>query len=338
MYSFIRRVLFSMSAETAHDITIDSMGAAQRLGLTSLLKRELVNDEYTLCGIKFPNRVGLAAGLDKNGEALDALGALGFGHVEVGTVTPLAQPGNPKPRIFRIPEKQALINRMGFNNHGVDALVNNIADRRFKGVLGINIGKNFDTPVEQANSDYLKCLNKVYEHADYIAVNLSSPNTPGLRQLQFGDMLDSLLGSLRERQLCLESQYSKTVPIFVKLAPDMSEQELTMVAQQIKAAEMSGIIATNTTLDRTLVEGYANSNEAGGLSGAPLTVASNEFTAKLRTVVGEDYPLIGVGGIMNEQDARDRIAAGADLIQIYSGFIYGGPSLPKNLAKAIKER
>jgi len=337
MYSLAKRVLFSMSAESAHNVTIEGLAALNRLGLISIAGAKRVSDPYECMGLKFPNRVGLAAGLDKNAEAIDAFGALGFGSVEVGTVTPRPQPGNPKPRLFRVPEHRAIINRMGFNNHGVDAMVERLAKRTYEGVVGVNIGKNFDTPVEEAANDYLKCLDSVYCYSDYVTVNLSSPNTPGLRELQFGQKLDELLGKLKERQLKLESQHQKYVPIAVKLAPDMSQDDLAEVSCQIVSSGLDGIIATNTTVDKSSIAGHPLADEAGGLSGAPLTQLSNQACKLIRKAVGDSYPVIGVGGIGSAKDAVERIGSGANLVQIYSALIYEGPELIKDAAKAIRK-
>jgi len=335
MYSLAKRILFTMSPEAAHNVTIEGLAAGHRLKLLPLFAPKPVSDPYSCMGIEFPNRVGLAAGMDKNGEAIDAWGALGFGSVEVGTVTPRPQPGNPKPRLFRLPEHGAIINRMGFNNAGVDALVERLAKRQFEGVVGVNIGKNFDTPVEDAAKDYLTCLDKVYCHSDYVAINLSSPNTPGLRELQFGDKLTELLAQMRERQLFLQGQHQRYVPIAVKLAPDMSQDDLAQVCEQIKASELDGIIATNTTVERDAVAGHKYADEAGGLSGAPLKTVSTRVCQDIRNIVGDDYPVIGVGGISSGLDAAERVRAGADIVQVYSGMIYRGPQLIAEAAKAI---
>ncbi len=336
MYSLAKRVLFSMSAEAAHNMTVEGLAAINRLGLMSLAGGKQVSDPYECMGLKFPNRVGLAAGLDKNGEAIDAFGALGFGSIEVGTVTPRPQPGNPSPRLFRVPEHQAIINRMGFNNNGVDALVERLAKRTFEGVVGVNIGKNVDTPVEDAASDYLSCLEAVYRYSDYVTVNLSSPNTPGLRALQFGPKLDELLTQLKERQLQLEGQHQKYVPIAVKLAPDMSNEDLATVASQIRASELDAIIATNTTVDKSSIAGHPMADEVGGLSGAPLTKVANRCCKHIRDAVGEAFPVIGVGGISSGLDAVERIGTGANIVQIYSALIYKGPELISEAAQAIR--
>jgi dihydroorotate dehydrogenase len=286
-------------------------------------------------GITFPNSVGLAAGLDKNGDYIDALAALGFGSIEIGTITPRPQPGNPKPRLFRIPEAQGIINRMGFNNQGVDHLIESVKRSKYKGVLGINIGKNFDTPVEKATDDYLICLRKVYEHASYIAVNVSSPNTPGLRSLQFGESLNELLDALKKEQKVLAEMHGVYKPIAVKIAPDMNEDEIKQVAQALKHYEIDAVIATNTTLSREGGEGLDFANEQGGLSGGPLTDKSTEVIAVLAEELNGALPIIGVGGIVDGTSAADKIRAGASLVQVYSGFIYRGPDLIKEASEAI---
>lgn len=335
MYQLGRKLLFCLSAETAHDVALEMIGAGGRLGLAKMLAPEVPARPRQVMGITFDNPVGLAAGLDKNADCIDGLGALGFGHVELGTVTPRPQPGNPKPRAFRIPERQALVNRMGFNNKGVDHLVENVRKCNYQGVIGINIGKNFDTPVEEANSDYLTCLRKVYPHAGYITVNLSSPNTPGLRKLQFGDALKSLLSALKEEQALLTDKYGRKVPVAIKIAPDMTEEEIRGIAQELVAYELDGVIATNTTLDREAVLGLPNAGEQGGLSGAPLSHRSTEVIELLSTELSGKLPIIGVGGVMDAQTAADKIRAGASLIQLYTGFIYKGPALIREAAEAV---
>ncbi len=327
MYSLARRALFCLDAETSHELTLDLLGAAERLKLLSLFSRQQPEQPVEVMGLRFPNPVGLAAGLDKNGDYFNALGQLGFGFVEIGTITPRPQPGNPKPRLFRLPEQQAVINRMGFNNKGVDHLVEQVAKRRYKGILGINIGKNFDTPVEQANDDYRICMNKVYGAADYITVNVSSPNTPGLRSLQFGDSLNQLLEMIKEQQQKLAAEQGRYVPVAVKIAPDMDDAEIQQVACALMNQGIDGVIATNTTISREGVEGLKHGDEAGGLSGAPLTDKSTALIAKLSDCLGGKLPIIGVGGIIDGQSAADKIAAGASLVQLYSGFIYRGPEL-----------
>jgi len=335
LYNLVRNLLFKLDAETAHELTLDLLGASKRLGVLPLFTPKKPTQPVSVLGMDFPNPVGLAAGLDKNGDYIDALGALGFGFIEIGTITPRPQPGNPKPRLFRLPEHQAIINRMGFNNKGIDHLISRVEKRRYDGVLGINIGKNFDTAVEDANQDYLICLEKAYAHADYITVNISSPNTPGLRNLQFGDSLKSLLGALKDAQGRLHGKHQKYTPILVKIAPDMDQAETDMVAQTLIASEMDGVIATNTTLDRELVAGHRFAEEAGGLSGKPVRVPSTRVLSWLNDALDGRMPIIGVGGITDGASAAEKVRAGADLVQVYSGFIYRGPELITEACDAI---
>lgn len=335
MYKLLRNCLFKFNAETSHELTLDLLGAAKRLGLLGLFAPRIPNQPVEVLGLAFKNPVGLAAGLDKNGDYIDALGSLGFGFIEIGTVTPRPQPGNPQPRLFRLPEHQAIINRMGFNNKGVDHLVEQVKKAKYDGILGINIGKNFDTSVEDANSDYLICLEKTYEHADYITVNISSPNTPGLRSLQFGESLTSLLSVLKEAQLKLEKKHDKYTPILVKIAPDMTEEETQLVAQTLLDTKMDGVIATNTTLERDAVQGHEFAGEAGGLSGLPVQNGSLQVLKWLSRELDGRLPIIGVGGIIDGASAADKIEAGADLVQIYTGFIYEGPKLIAQANDAI---
>ena len=335
MYQLGRKLLFCLSAENAHDMALEMIAAGQRLGVTGLLAPNVPSRPRQVMGLTFDNPVGLAAGMDKDADCIDGMGALGFGHVELGTVTPRPQPGNPKPRAFRIPERNALVNRMGFNNKGVDHLVENVRKCNYKGVIGINIGKNFDTPVENANSDYQICLRKVYAHAGYVAVNLSSPNTPGLRKLQYGDALKSLLDMLKQEQAALTERYGRKVPIAIKIAPDMTEEEITGIAQELMAYELDGVIATNTTLSRDAVLGLPNAQEQGGLSGAPLSDRSTEVIQLLSSELSGRLPIIGVGGVMDARTAADKIKAGASLVQLYSGFIYKGPALIREAAEAV---
>ena len=335
MYSNLRSLMFRLPAETSHDLALDMIGAAGRLRLVSRLARPVQSHPVEVLGMTFDNPVGLAAGLDKNAVAVDGLAGLGFGFIEVGTVTPRPQAGNPKPRLFRLPESSAIINRMGFNNLGVDALVERVSRLRYQGPLGINIGKNAVTPVENAVDDYLYCLRRVYAHASYVTVNLSSPNTPGLRTLQYGDSLKLLLEQIKVCQQQLAAQYGRYVPIAIKIAPDMTADELILVARTLVEQGMDAVIATNTTLDRALVEGQQYADEAGGLSGGPLTEVSTEV---IRTLAGElqgAMPIIGAGGILTGADAAAKIAAGASLVQIYSGFIYRGPELIRECVDAI---
>lgn len=335
MYNLARELLFKLSPETSHELSIDMIGAGGRLGLNGLLSKSPASLPVKVMGLEFPNPVGLAAGLDKNGDAIDGFAQLGFGFIEIGTVTPRAQPGNPKPRLFRLPEAEAIINRMGFNNHGVDHLLARVQAAKFKGVLGINIGKNFDTPVENAVDDYLLCLDKVYAHASYVTVNVSSPNTPGLRSLQFGDSLKQLLEALRQRQEDLAQEHGKRVPLAIKIAPDMSDEETVQVADALVQAGMDAVIATNTTLSRDGVKGLEHADEAGGLSGAPVRDKSTHIVQVLAAELAGRLPIIAVGGITEGRHAAEKIAAGASLVQIYSGFIYKGPALIREAVDAI---
>lgn len=334
MYRLARNLLFKLDPETAHELSIDLLGAGGRLGLNRRFSR-IARLPVTVMGIEFPNPVGLAAGLDKNGDAIEGLGQLGFGFIEIGTVTPRPQPGNPKPRLFRLPEAQGIINRMGFNNKGVDHLVERVKAAHGRGVLGINIGKNFDTPVERAEEDYLRCLDKVYAHADYVTINVSSPNTPGLRNLQFGDSLKSLLEAIRQRQEDLAVTHGRRVPVAVKIAPDMTDEETAWIAGALVEAGMDAVIATNTTLSREGVEGLLHADEAGGLSGAPVREKSTHTVKVLAGELGGRLPIIAAGGVCSGADAAEKIAAGASLVQIYSGFIYQGPALIHECVDAI---
>lgn len=335
MYNLARQLLFKFTPETSHELSLDLIGAGGRLGLNAMLNKAPANLPVRVMGLDFANPVGLAAGLDKNGEAICGMSQLGFGFVEVGTVTPRPQPGNPKPRIFRLPEAQAIINRMGFNNHGVDALLERVDAARFKGILGINIGKNFDTPVERAQDDYLLCLDKVYHQASYVTVNVSSPNTPGLRSLQFGDSLKQLLGALGQRREDLEVLHGKRVPLAIKIAPDMTDEEIVLVAEAVFQAGMDAIIATNTTLGREGVAGLAHADETGGLSGAPVREKSTHTVRILAETLSGRLPIIAVGGITEGRHAAEKIEAGASLVQLYTGFIYKGPALIREAVDAI---
>lgn len=334
-YQAARSLLFKLDPELSHDLSLNSLNVMSTLGLNKFMGARQSSLPVEVMGIKFPNPVGLAAGLDKNGIAIDGMASLGFGFVEIGTVTPRPQPGNPKPRLFRIPEHHAIINRMGFNNLGVDNLLRNVEKSRYDGVLGINIGKNFDTAVEKATDDYLICMRKVYDKASYITVNVSSPNTPGLRTLQFGDSLNELLNALKTEQARLAKLHGKYVPVAVKIAPDMTEEEFGLVASSLKAYEIDGVIATNTTLSREGVEDSPVSQEAGGLSGVPVRNASTKAIRILARELDGKLPIIGVGGITNGFDAAEKIEAGASLVQVYSGFIYRGPELITESVKAI---
>ena len=335
MYSLLRSALFCLDAEVSHELSLDMLGAAERLGLLKPLSKPPIAMPTEVMGLTFANPVGLAAGLDKNGDYFTALGRLGFGFVEIGTVTPRPQPGNPKPRLFRLPQAQGIINRMGFNNKGVDHLVGRVEKSSYDGILGINIGKNFDTPVDNALDDYLICMQRVYPYADYITVNISSPNTPGLRDLQFGESLQQLLQGIKQEQKKLAEQHGRYVPVAVKIAPDMDAVAVEQVAEVLLATAMDGVIATNTTLDREQVKGLPHSQEAGGLSGAPVTVKSTQVIRQLATHLQGQIPIIGVGGIMCGMDAAEKIEAGAALVQIYSGFVYRGPALIADAVNAI---
>lgn len=334
-YPFVRKALFQLDPERAHEVTFQQLRRVTGTPLEMLVRQKVPSKPVTCMGLTFKNPLGLAAGLDKNGECIDALGAMGFGSIEIGTVTPRPQPGNDKPRIFRLVDAEGLINRMGFNNHGVDNLVKNVKKAHFDGVLGINIGKNKDTPVEQGKDDYLICMEKVYPYAGYIAINISSPNTPGLRTLQYGEALDDLLSGIKNKQLELQQKHQKYVPVAVKIAPDLSVEELIQVADSLVRHNIDGVIATNTTLDRSLVQGMKHCDETGGLSGRPLQLKSTEIIRMLATELNGRLPIIGVGGIDSVIAAREKLAAGATLVQIYSGFIFKGPPLIKEIVTHI---
>ncbi len=342
-YSLARPLLFKMDPEAAHELTLDKLEKLQHSPLMCLASQPRIDDPVTLAGLQFPNRVGLAAGLDKNARCIDAWSALGFGFVEVGTVTPKGQPGNPRPRMFRIPAKEALNNRLGFNNDGLDAFITNVRKSKLRQnpkaggmLLGLNIGKNAATPIERATDDYLVCLAGVYPHADYVTVNISSPNTKNLRELQSDEALDQLLGALAARRTELAQQHGAYKPVFVKIAPDLDEAQVAVIADTLKRHGMDGVVATNTTLSREAVKGLKHAEEAGGLSGAPVLEASNAVIRQLRARLGKDYPIIGVGGILSGADALSKIAAGADVVQIYSGMIYKGPGLVTEVARALQ--
>ena len=339
LYSLIRKAIFSLDAENAHDLTIKLLKIVGNSPLNPLIKSVLAcphGSETTVMGIKFKNPIGLAAGADKNGEAINGFGAMGFGFIEVGTVTPLAQDGNPKPRQFRLVEAEGIINRNGFNNYGIDYLIENVKKAQYDGVIGINIGKNKITPIEKGKDDYIYCLNKAYNYADYITVNISSPNTPDLRQLQYGEALDDLLGAVKNRQKILAEQYNKYVPIAVKIAPDLTESELVEIADCLRRYQMDGVIATNTTISRDNVTGVKNADQSGGLSGKPLRNKSTEIIRRLHQELKGEIPIIGSGGIDGLQNAQEKIEAGAELLQVYSGLIYHGPALIKQLVEGIK--
>ena len=327
LYSLARRVLFGIDPEVAHDLALASLKLIERTGMAAVLARTGPARSVKLMGLEFPNALGLAAGLDKNGEYIDALAAMGFGFIESGTVTPRPQPGNPKPRMFRLPEAQALINRLGFNNHGVEQLIANVLRARYRGVLGINIGKNFDTPIERAADDYEFCLAKVYAHASYVTVNVSSPNTRDLRQLQDADELGALAGKLKTEQKRLADAHGRYVPLVLKIAPDLDDAQLGAIAKCLLKHKLDGVIATNTTVSRAIVKGLPHAEEKGGLSGAPLRDVSTEVVRKLARLLDGRVPIIGVGGVMSADVARAKLAAGASLVQIYTGFIYRGPQL-----------
>jgi dihydroorotate dehydrogenase len=339
-YPFARPLLFSLDPELAHDKVLGSLDLAAKTGTLRLFAGPECDDPVELLGLSFPNRVGLAAGLDKNAAHVDALSQLGFGFIEVGTVTPKAQPGNPKPRMFRLPEHNALINRLGFNNQGVEQFINNVKQSRWikeeQGLIGLNIGKNASTPIEKAADDYLLALRAVYPYAAYITVNISSPNTKNLRQLQSGQELDGLLSQLKQEQTRLAQEYRRYVPMLVKIAPDLDDDQVDVIGQTLKRQKIDGVIATNTTLNRSAVQGHRFENEAGGLSGAPVLAASNAVISKLRALLPSRYPIVGVGGVMTAQDAVSKIKAGADLVQIYTGLIYAGPKLVSDSAHAIR--
>jgi len=337
MYSLLRPILFKFDPETAHHLTLGGLNTAYSLGLSGILAPRPADDPRTVMGITFPNPVGLAAGLDKNGDCINGLAALGFGFIEIGTVTPLPQPGNPKPRLFRLPQANAIINRMGFNNDGVDKLIENVKRAKYQGILGINIGKNAATPIEKAADDYLIGLRKVYAHASYVAINISSPNTKNLRQLQGGDELDALLAQLKTEQGKLAQQHGKYVPLAVKIAPDLDSEQIKQIAALLIKHRIDGVIATNTTLSREAVAHLPHGNETGGLSGAPVRDKSTAVIRQLAAELNGALPIIGVGGILNGADAAEKIKAGAALVQIYSGMIYRGPALVAECAAAIKQ-
>ncbi len=355
-YTFARRFLFSLDPETAHELTLHALASTQGTPLQWAYGEERVSDPIELAGLTFPNRVGLAAGLDKNARCIDGFGVIGFGFVEVGTVTPLAQSGNPKPRLFRLPQAQALINRFGFNNEGLDAFIANVkrsalyrqrqsaaalkpgaAGKAVPLLLGLNIGKNAATPMERATDDYLTGLDGVYPYADYVSINISSPNTRNLRSLQGDAALDGLLGALAQRREILSRRHGKRRPLFLKIAPDLDPAQVGAIADALKRHGMDGVIATNTTLGRDAVRGQAHAQENGGLSGAPLLALSNRVITQLRSALGPGFPIIGVGGIMSAEDAVSKIRAGADAVQIYTGLIYKGPALVKQSAALIKK-
>jgi len=343
LYGLARPFLFGYDPERAHEITLDALARTQNTPLACVYAAPRVEDRITLAGLTFPNRVGLAAGLDKNARCIDAFAAMGFGFVEVGTVTPKAQPGNPKPRMFRLPQRDALINRLGFNNEGLEAFIANVQRARFRRdasklpmLLGLNIGKNAATPIERAVDDYLIGLDGVYPHADYVTINISSPNTANLRSLQSDEALDALLGAVADKREALAARHGRRVPLFVKIAPDLDEDQVKVIAATLLRHGMDGVIATNTTLSREAVAGLQHAEEAGGLSGAPVREASNRVIAQLRAALGSKFPIVGVGGVLSAADAKAKIDAGADVVQIYTGLIYRGPGLVRQVAQALR--
>lgn len=337
-YPLARPALFAMDAETAHEVTLSGLQRAYECGATRKLMHAQPKSPCTLMGMQLANPIGLAAGLDKNGAYIDALGNLGFGFIEVGTVTPRAQPGNPKPRMFRLPRANALINRLGFNNQGLDAFLANVQRSQWRkqgGILGLNIGKNADTPIERAADDYLIGLEGVYPHADYVTVNISSPNTKNLRALQSGDELSALLAQLADKRRALEDQHQRRVPMAVKIAPDLTQEQIDAIADTLPRHGIDGVIATNTTLSRDSVAGQAHADEAGGLSGAPVHELSLKVIRRLKEQLGNSLAIIGVGGVLSGQQAREKMAAGADAVQLYTGLIYRGPALVGECVRAV---
>ncbi|QPK63092.1 quinone-dependent dihydroorotate dehydrogenase [Methylomonas sp. LL1] len=334
-YPVLRPLLFSLDPETAHHVTLKLLKLAEQTGLSALNRARSTDQPISVMGLNFMNPLGLAAGLDKNGDYIDALAALGFGFIEIGTVTPRPQPGNPKPRLFRLPEHQAIINRMGFNNFGIDHLLQQVQNRRYRGILGINIGKNADTPLENATEDYLIGLRKSYLPASYVTINISSPNTKNLRQLQQGDEIKHLLDALKQEQLKLQSQHGKYTPIAVKIAPDLTDDEIRHIAELLVEFGIDGVIATNTTIARDKVQGHIHANEAGGLSGAPVKDSSTRVVKGLAAELNGKLPIIAAGGILGASDAREKIEAGASLVQVYSGLIYKGPAMIEEILKNL---
>ena len=337
LYSLLRPALSHLEPEAAHHLMLNGLKTAQCFGLGCLIARRPADDPRTVMGLTFPDPVGLAAGLDKNGDCIDGLAALGFGFIEIGTVTPLPQPGNPQPRLFRLPQANAIINRMGFNNDGVDKLIENVKRANYRGIFGINIGKNAVTPIEKAADDYLTCLRKVYAHASYVTVNISSPNTKNLRQLQDEDALNDLLSSLKAEQQKLADAHGKYVPIVLKIAPDLSDEQITQIAHLLMRHHIDGVIATNTTLSREGVESLEHGNETGGLSGGPVRERSTAVICALHQHLQNTLPIIGVGGILSGADAADKISAGASLVQLYSGLIYRGPELIAECCNSVAQ-
>jgi len=337
-YQLMRKLMFKLDAEKAHHLGLNGLNILEMSGLSSLLYPTPPATPVKVMGLTFPNAIGLAAGLDKNGDYIEALASIGFGSIEIGTVTPRPQDGNPKPRLFRLPEAEAIINRMGFNNLGVDHLIEQVKVAQTDAIIGINIGKNFDTPVEKAVDDYLIGLRKVYSHADYITINISSPNTPGLRTLQFGESLNELLKALKEEQAKLQQHYDRYVPMAVKVAPDLDSNEVEELAQAFTKFEIDAIIISNTTMSREGVESLPFGDEAGGLSGRPVFDKSTEIVRQFRQLLPKNLPIIAAGGIMSGEDAVKKLEAGASLVQIYSGLIYQGPKLVQDIINSIKKR
>ncbi|WP_019864579.1 quinone-dependent dihydroorotate dehydrogenase [Methylovulum miyakonense] len=335
LYPLLRPLLFSLDPETAHEVTLKLLKLAHRTGLSQLTTPTLANKPVTVMGLTFKNPVGLAAGLDKNGDYIDALAALGFGFIEIGTVTPRPQPGNPKPRLFRLPEHNAIINRMGFNNLGIDHLLEQVKNSPYQGILGINIGKNFDTPIANAADDYLIGLRKAYPLASYITINISSPNTQNLRQLQQGDEIKNLIAQLKEEQLKLQQEHSRYVPLVVKIAPDLTDEEISHIGRLLLEYAIDGVIATNTTIARDAIANHPLAKETGGLSGAPVKGKSTYVVRGLAAELGGKIPIIAAGGILTAEDAQEKIAAGASLVQVYSGLIYRGPELVADVVKGL---
>ncbi|MFW5443388.1 MAG: quinone-dependent dihydroorotate dehydrogenase [Methylococcaceae bacterium] len=335
LYPLLRPALFSLDPELSHYLTLKLLKLSHQAGLSDLSKASSDNKPVTVMGLDFKNPVGLAAGMDKNGDYIDALSALGFGFIEIGTVTPRPQPGNPKPRLFRLPEHEAIINRMGFNNLGVEHLLQQISLADYKGILGVNIGKNFDTPIKKATDDYLIGLRKSYAVASYITLNISSPNTKNLRQLQQGEEIKQLLSALKEEQLKLQQEHDKYTPLVVKIAPDLNDDEITHIAKLLLEFNLDGVIATNTTISRAAVQGHVHAEEIGGLSGAPVKQQSTHVVAGLAAELKGEIPIIAAGGILSGQDAQDKLSAGASLVQIYSGLIYRGPQLIEDILKTL---
>ena len=335
LYPLIRPLLFSLDPETAHEVTLKLLNIAYVSGLGKLIYPAIEDKPVKVMGLSFKNPAGLAAGMDKNGDYIAALAALGFGFVEIGTVTPRPQPGNPKPRLFRLPDRQAIINRMGFNNLGLEHLLNQVRQSNYKGILGINIGKNFDTPMENAVEDYLSGLRKAYTSASYIAINISSPNTKNLRQLQQGDEIKKLIAALKEEQIKLHTEHGVYVPLAIKIAPDLTTDEISHIAGLLIAFEIDGVIATNTTIARDMISGHPLAEEAGGLSGAPVKNKATFVVRQLAAELQGKIPIIAAGGILSAADAQEKLKAGASLVQIYSGLIYRGPQLIEDIVKSL---